>query len=176
MFEGSEPEIDLPETTVEFDASALLPQNYVADNVERLNLYRKLSRSTNEQEIEEWSSEIEDRFGTVPKEAQNLIIASMIKLFASRNFFTKGAIRADRMWCICPKAGSELGNHYFDSGLFQTTLDALEQLRPDNFKVVQKNEVLRLVIQDIPDYEAALKFLKDLHQKTTKEPVTENNE
>ena len=176
MFEGSEPEIDLPETTVEFDASALLPQNYVADNVERLNLYRKLSRSTNEQEIEEWSSEIEDRFGTVPKEAQNLIIASKIKLFASRNFFTKVTIRADRMWCICPKAGSELGNHYFDSGLFQTTLDALEQLRPDNFKVVQKNEVLRLVIQDIPDYEAALKFLKDLHQKTTKEPVTENNE
>lgn len=43
MFQGIEAEIELPETVVEFDESALLPNNYVSDNVERLNLYRKLS-------------------------------------------------------------------------------------------------------------------------------------
>lgn len=162
MFEGIEPEVDYPETTVEFDATALLPQDYVSDNVERLNLYRKLSQSKTEKEIEEWRSEIEDRFGTPPKEAEILILASKIKLYASRSFFTKVTIRADRMWCVCPKTGTELGDQYFESGKFQENLDKLERIKPGKFQVVQKKEVLRFVIQDIPDYQSAYEFLKRL--------------
>lgn len=160
MFEGIEAEIELPETTVEFDATALLPQNYVSDNVERLNLYRKLSRSKTEKEIDEWKEEIEDRFGPAPKEAQMLIMASRIKLYASKNYFTKVTIRAGRMWCVCPKAETELGDHFFESGIFQSTLDNLERIKPDKFQLVHKKEILRLVIQDIQDYEAAYTFLK----------------
>ncbi len=162
LFDGVEAEIDLPETTVEIDATALLPQEYVADNVERLNLYRKLSQSKSEKEIEEWKEEIQDRFGPIPKEADTLILASQIKLFASRNFFTKVTIRAGRMWCICPKTGSELGDQYFQSGRFQKTLEKLEKLKPELFQVIQKNDVVRFAIQEIPDYYAALTFLKSL--------------
>ncbi len=162
MFEGTEAELELPETTVEFDSSALLPQNYVSDNVERLNLYRKLSQTKDEVEIDSWKEEIEDRFGPAPKEAEMLILASKIKIYASQNFFTKVTIRAGRMWCICPKTGSELGNQYFESNKFQKTLDRLEKLKPELFQVVQKNEVLRFVIQEIPDYKEAYLFLKKL--------------
>ena len=162
LFEGIEAEVDLPETTVEFDATALLPQEYVADNVERLNLYRKLSQSKSEKEIEEWKEEIKDRFGPVPKEAETLILASKIKLFSSRNFFTKVTIRAGRMWCICPKTGSELGDQYFQSGRFQKTLEKLEKLKPELFQVIQKKDTVRFAIQEIPDYEVALAFLKEL--------------
>lgn len=162
MFEGNEAELEFPETTVEIDASALLPQNYVSDNVERLNLYRKLSQAKDELQIDSWKEEIEDRFGTAPKEAEMLILASKIKLYASQNYFTKVTIRAGRMWCICPKTGSELGNKYFESDRFQKTLDRLEKLKPELFQVVQKNEVLRFVIQEIPNYKAAYLFLKTL--------------
>lgn len=162
LFDGVEAEIDLPETTVEFDSSALLPQNYVTDNVERLNLYRKLSQSKSEIDIDAWKEEIEDRFGPIPKESEMLILASKIKLYASQSFFTKVTIRAGRMWCMCPKTGSELGNQYFESGKFQKTLDRIEKLKPELFQVVQKNEVLRFVIQEIPDYKAAYLFLKSL--------------
>lgn len=162
MFEGMEAEIDFPETAVEFDTSALLPQNYVSDNVERLNLYRKLSQAKDESEIDSWKEEIEDRFGPAPKEAEMLILASKIKLYASQNFFTKVTIRVGRMWCVCPKTGSELGNQYFESNLFQKTLDRLEKLKPDLFQVVQKKEVLRFVVQEIPDYKEAYLFLKKL--------------
>lgn len=162
MFNGVEVEIELPETTVEFDATALLPQSYVTDNVERLNLYRRLSQSKKESEIEEWENEIKDRFGAIPKEAKTLILASKIKLFASQSFFTKATIRAGRMWLICPKAGSELGEKYYQSGKFQETLKKLELLKPELFQVVQKSEAVRFVIQEIPDYDAAYSFLKRL--------------
>lgn len=162
LFEGVEAEIEYPETNVEIDKTALLPNSYVLDNVERLNLYRKLSQANSEKEIDEWREEIEDRFGRPPVEAETLITVSKIKLFASRNFFTKVTIRADRMWCVCPKTGSEMGEYYYKQKIFQSTLEKLEKTKPGKFQLIQKDDVVRFVIQDIPDYDAALKFLQRL--------------
>ena len=162
MFDDVEIEVELPETTVEFDETALLPQSYVSDNVERLNLYRKLSQAKTEQEIDEWQEEIVDRFGPAPKEAEYLILASKIRLFASRNFFTKVTIRADRMWLVCPKQDTEMGGNFFDSGKFQDILEKLEVTKKDNFQVVQKKDTVRFVVQEIPDIQAAYEYLKEL--------------
>ncbi len=165
MFEGVEAEIELPETVVEFDESALLPHNYVNDNVERLNLYRKLSQAKTEKEIEDWKEEIEDRFGSAPKAAKYLIEASKIKLFASRCLFTKVTIRSQRMWAVCPKSDSKLADAFYESGKFQSILKGLENVKPDKFQLIQKNEAVRLAIQDIPDVFGATEFLKELAGK-----------
>ncbi|MAB67877.1 MAG: transcription-repair coupling factor [Bacteroidetes bacterium] len=165
MFEGVEAEIELPETVVEFDESALLPNNYVSDNVERLNLYRKLSQAKSEKEIDDWREEIEDRFGPAPKAALYLIEASKIKLFASRCLFTKVTIRSQRMWAVCPKAESKLAEPFYEQGKFQSILKQLEALRPNKFQLIQKNEAVRLAIQDIPDIFGATEFLKGLSEK-----------
>ncbi|MDR9419218.1 transcription-repair coupling factor [Gracilimonas sp.] len=162
LFDKVETEVEYPETNVEFDQTALLPQSYISDSVERLNLYRKLSEAKTPEEIDDWEEEIEDRFGPAPQEAQYLILASKIKLFASRNFFTKVTIRADRMWLVCPKQDSELGEQFFDSGKFQEVLEKIETEKQDNFQVIQKKDTVRFVIQEIPDMRAALEFLKVL--------------
>lgn len=159
MFNDVDIEAELPETTVEFDETALLPQTYVSDNVERLNLYRKLSQAKEPQAIDDWKEEIEDRFGPIPKEAEFLMLASKIKLFASKNFFTKVTIRADRMWLVCPKQSSDMGKKFYDSGKFQEILEKIESARKDKFQLVQKKDSVRFVVQDIPDIEAALEFL-----------------
>jgi transcription-repair coupling factor (superfamily II helicase) len=162
LFDDGEKHIDYPETTVEIDATALLPQHYVTDSVERLNLYRRLSQASTLKEIDEWREEIEDRFGTPPKAADTLILATKIKLMASRSLLTKVTIRAGRMWLVCPKAETKLGKIYFDDQHFQKSLEHIERIKPKKFQVVQKNDVVRFVIQDIADYAAALEFLKRL--------------
>ena len=164
MFENVDIEIERPETTVEFDETALLPQEYVSDNVERLNLYRKLSEADKPEQINEWYEEVKDRFGPVPKETEYLVLASKIKLFASLNFFTKVTIRAERMWLVCPKQDSEAGKTFFDSGKFQEILESIENIKQDRFQVVQKKDTVRFVIQDIPNIETALSFLKQLNK------------
>lgn len=166
MFEDVEKEIDYPETTVEFDESALLPSDYVNDNVERLNLYRKLAQSTTEKEIDDWKEEIEDRFGPAPTAAVYLIEASKIKLLASRNLFTKVTIRSKRMWAICPKPDGKLAEHFYDSGLFQKQLKSLEKLKAGKFQLIQKNDTVRFAIQDIDDVFAATIFLKKLMENS----------
>ena len=166
MFEDVEKEIDYPETTVEFDESALLPPDYVSDNVERLNLYRKLAQSKTEKDIDDWKEEIEDRFGPPPKAAVYLIEAGKIKLLASRNLFTKVTIRSNRMWTICPKPDGKLAEHFYDSGLFQKHLESLEKLKAGKFQLIQKNDTVRFAIQDIEDVFAATKFLKELSRSS----------
>src|SRR5690606_23148000 len=123
---------------------------------------RKLSKASSEKEIDDWKDEIKDRFGNPPKEAEFLILASKIKLFASKNYFTKVTIRAERMWLLCPKQDSDMGKEFYDSGKFQEVMEKIESIKKDNFQLVQKNETVRFVIQDIPDIKAALDFVREL--------------
>ncbi len=170
VFDEVESAVALPETQVEMDRPALLKNDYVADNVERLNMYRKLAGMTEEQEIEDWREELEDRFGTIPQSAQNLISVAKIKLFASQNLFTKVTVRSDRMWIVCPKQGSELGVEFYENR-FQPLLKKLQTKAEDRLNVVQKNERVRFVISEIPDLEAAVDFLKSIVNKTEEEKI-----
>jgi transcription-repair coupling factor (superfamily II helicase) len=168
VFDDVEVQPDLPETQVEFDLPALLRSDYVADNVERLNLYRKLSGAETLEEINDWKEEIQDRFGPVPEAAQNLITSTVIKLYASRLFITKARIRSNRMWLSCPKHDSELGEEFYGNR-FQKLLKTLQEKAGDHFEVIQKDDRVRFVIQGIPDLEGAASFLKELSTLYDKE-------
>jgi transcription-repair coupling factor (superfamily II helicase) len=61
---------------------AYLPEPYVQDSTLRLQLYRRLASVTREQEIDEMRAELEDRFGPVPEEAENLFYQLRLKLHA----------------------------------------------------------------------------------------------
>lgn len=161
VFSDVEVEVELPETQVEFDVPALLENSYVSDNIERLNLYRKLAKAEDMQDIVDWEEEVKDRFGPIPQSGQNLITAAKIKLFASKLFITKVTVRSDRMWLVCPNHDSELGEEFYGDK-FQNLLKTLQHKAKDKFKVIQKNEKVRFVIHDIPDMEAAAEFLQKL--------------
>ncbi len=67
-----EPEIKVP-------FSALLPEDYVQDPQQRLGLYRRLSSSTQEEQIDEIEVELLDRFGKLPETAKNLLWLIRVK-------------------------------------------------------------------------------------------------
>lgn len=170
VFSDVETEVELPETQVEFDVPALLENNYVSDNVERLNLYRKLAKADNVQEIEDWKEEIKDRFGPLPRSGQNLITAAQIKLFASRLFMKKVTVRSNRMWLVCPKHDSELGEEFYGDR-FQNLLKSLQEKSEKKLEVIQKDKKVRFVIHDIANLEEAAEFLQKLNAETKKEAV-----
>ena len=67
------PEADLP-------IPAFLPDGYVAQERDRLNLYRKMSNIENEDDIQSLQEELRDRFGPLPAPAFNLIRILKIRL------------------------------------------------------------------------------------------------
>lgn len=60
------PQIDLP-------LSAYLPAEYIPDDRQKLTLYKRMATISKKDEIRALEEELKDRFGPLPKEAQNLI-------------------------------------------------------------------------------------------------------
>jgi transcription-repair coupling factor (superfamily II helicase) len=63
-----------------FDVEALLPESYVAEVGVRLSLYKRLSSASDDAEITQLASEMEDRFGPPPLEAKQLVELMRLKV------------------------------------------------------------------------------------------------
>ncbi len=72
------------DTQVELGVSAFLPESYVADELTRLGMYKRISAIVSDDDRLEAEGELLDRFGDLPQEAQNLLDIAMIRNRASR--------------------------------------------------------------------------------------------
>jgi transcription-repair coupling factor (superfamily II helicase) len=69
-------DIDLP-------VAAFLPDEYVTDRRQKIDLYRRLTRLEQFDQLKEIENELRDRFGPIPKPAQRLLSVSELKLEAA---------------------------------------------------------------------------------------------
>jgi transcription-repair coupling factor (superfamily II helicase) len=69
---------------IHFHLPAFIPEAYVEDPRERLSLYRRLSLSRSEEEVERVRGELIDRFGKIPKEADHLLEVIKVKILLTR--------------------------------------------------------------------------------------------
>ncbi|MDQ3923395.1 MAG: DEAD/DEAH box helicase [Actinomycetota bacterium] len=69
---------------VELALDAYLPVDYVRDEVERVDLYRRASGVHDLPELEDLAEELQERFGEPPEPALNLLGLSHIRLLARR--------------------------------------------------------------------------------------------
>jgi transcription-repair coupling factor (superfamily II helicase) len=71
-----------PQVSVDLPLSAYLPEGYVAEEAARLSLYQRLATLTKPEGLGELLEEVQDRFGSLPVEAQNLFYLLNVKLLA----------------------------------------------------------------------------------------------
>jgi transcription-repair coupling factor (superfamily II helicase) len=69
---------------IHFHLPAFIPETYVEDPGERLSLYRRLSLSRSDEEVERIRGELIDRFGKHPKEVDHLLEVIKVKILLTR--------------------------------------------------------------------------------------------
>jgi transcription-repair coupling factor (superfamily II helicase) len=69
---------------VSIDGEAYLPDEYIAGQEQKMNLYRRLSRIENTGELTELEEELRDRFGPVPAPVSRLLVAARLKMLGGR--------------------------------------------------------------------------------------------
>jgi len=69
---------------IHFHLPAFIPEAYVEDSGERLVLYRRLSLSRSDEEVEGIQEELVDRFGKIPKEVDHLLEVIKVKILLTR--------------------------------------------------------------------------------------------
>jgi len=73
------------EPEVNFKIQAYIPQSYVPDPEERLSLYRELVLCKTEDDLFEFKNLLEDKYGRLPKEAENLTKIYYLKLLMKKH-------------------------------------------------------------------------------------------
>ncbi len=71
-----------PPVIVELSLDAYLPVDYVRDEIERVDLYRRASGVRTPAELDDLAEELSDRFGELPEPALNLLGLSRVKILA----------------------------------------------------------------------------------------------
>lgn len=79
-----EPLEDKWSPTISIGAPVMIPENYVEDLQLRLGLYRRLANFETDQEINDFATELMDRFGPIPPEVDQLLKINLIKALCRR--------------------------------------------------------------------------------------------
>ena len=75
---------ELPEPVVEVPADAYIPGDYIADNKQKVEVYKKIAAAGTVEDVDLITEEIIDRFGEPPQPVVNLLNITKIKALAKR--------------------------------------------------------------------------------------------
>ncbi|MCF0146471.1 MAG: DEAD/DEAH box helicase, partial [Eubacterium sp.] len=75
---GEKPKEDF-ETVIDLNVSAFIPPEYIPDEKQKLDMYKRISGILNEEESEDILDELVDRFGDPPRSVRSLVTISLIK-------------------------------------------------------------------------------------------------
>ena len=90
---GKREEWSPPDVTL--DAPAHLPDEYVADDDAKLNLYRRLARAEQPGEIQAVRDELRDRFGRLPAAAERLLLVAELRALGAQAGLETVLIKGD---------------------------------------------------------------------------------
>ena len=76
-------------TLVDLDVDAFIPPSYIVNEVQKLDIYKRIASIENLAESEEMRGELLDRFGAVPKSVENLLRISLIRVQAHETYITE---------------------------------------------------------------------------------------
>ena len=77
------------DVTIETDVEMLIPDEYVSNTQERLNLYTELDSLKTEEDIEAYSERLTDRFGPLPKQVFALFEALRLQWICKKLGFER---------------------------------------------------------------------------------------
>ena len=158
-------EVSLPEDMryvtdcqIETDQAALLPERYVGETSEKLQLYRRLDAITAEEDIERFVAELTDRFGQLPPQARALVDIVRLRWRAVALGIERAKVKNGLMLLWFPSDGRSL---YYKSAIFGGILRYITP-RADRFVLKQNNNKLYLVVREIESLAAGCDMLDTL--------------
>ena len=87
---------DAPRPEVAMDADAYLPDAYVADQHQKLHLYRRLTRMKRPEDVRALAEEIQDRFGRTPPQVVRLLERSLLGIAGQRAGASRVIVRGSQ--------------------------------------------------------------------------------
>ena len=130
----------------------LIPDTYVSNIEERLNLYKELNQLSSEDEIVNFIKQLEDRFGKVPDEIFTLCDALRLRWLGKQIGFERVILKDEKMRAYFT---SKTDSPYYNSSSFNLVLNYLK-FNFENCKMIENKDKLSLRISNISTFKDVL--------------------
>jgi transcription-repair coupling factor (superfamily II helicase) len=146
------------EAALETDFALLIPDHYVNDIPERISLYREMDDLDNEADLAAFTERLEDRFGPLPQETEDLIGTIRLRWLAEFLGMEKVVLKNGKLIAAFIKNQESA---FYQEPTFNRILEYLKHHAKDT-KMYQRNGALRMSIENIPSPLAALRVMEDI--------------
>ena len=153
-----EPQAFVQDCAIETDLEIQIPDSYVTNISERINLYKELDNSEKEEEITAFEEKLIDRFGPIPEATQEMIKAVKLRWIAKEIGLEKVVLKQQKMVCYFV---SNQESPYFQSPAFSKVLQYVQQ-NPNRCKLKERKEKLSLVYEGVKSVQQAMELLKEV--------------
>ena len=86
---GLECQLEDFNTLIDLDVDAYIPPSYIMNEVQKLDIYKRIASVENQGESEEMKQELLDRFGEVPQSVKHLLRIALIRVQAHKIYITE---------------------------------------------------------------------------------------
>ena len=76
-------------TTVDLDVDAFIPATYIVNEVQKLDIYKRIAGIESVKDMDDMKDELLDRFGAIPRSVENLLRIALIRVAAHKLYITE---------------------------------------------------------------------------------------
>ncbi|MEO0006928.1 MAG: hypothetical protein RJA20_1124 [Bacteroidota bacterium] len=135
------------DVTIETDVEMLIPDEYVSNIQERLNLYTELNNIRDEDGISAYAKRLEDRFGKTPRQVGSLFDGLRLQWLCKKIGFERLILKGGKLRCYFI---SDPQSSFFETAQFQLLLAFLQKHgRVMGLSLKQTNKELILVQDEL---------------------------
>jgi transcription-repair coupling factor (superfamily II helicase) len=148
---------------IETDLEILIPETYVNNTSERLQLYSRLDNIKDEEQLNKFSEELQDRFGEIPAPVHELINSVRLRWLGEELGFEKIALKGEKF------RGHFISSRddYFNSEVFGKILQYI-QSHSRQCKMRDQAGKATLLIEQVKTVNAAIDILTQMAGRLSK--------
>lgn len=146
--------------TIDTDLEILIPDSYVESITERLSLYTQLDDIEDEEKLKAFAAEMQDRFGPVPSQVEELFTTIRCRSIAKELGFEKLILKNEQMRLYFV---SNPDSPYFESDTFNHIMSYIQK-HTNNARLKQVGKNFMLLVDRVKSMGDVLWFLEGIHK------------
>lgn len=162
LYADTEPDDPVRDVNIDTDVEMLIPNNYVENSSERLAIYTELDNIETEEQLAAFTKKITDRFGKLPQPVYELFDGLRLRWICRKLGFERIILKNNKMRCYFP---ANPQSFYFSTPVFQKLLDHITKLRDPRIQMKQSNNLLQLIIDQVPSLKKAQSSLQEMFDR-----------
>jgi transcription-repair coupling factor (superfamily II helicase) len=151
--------VQINDTIIDTDFEVLFPDDYINNVEERLVLYNKLNKLSNEKDLLNFQDELVDRFGLLPKASLDLFDLLRVKWIGQNLCIEKILLKNQKLKVLFPAKNME-ASHFLKSTLEKMIQYASTQQQLCKFNESSKG--LYFIIEKVHNIQKALSIFREI--------------